>query len=126
MSTGPKTQNDITAAIKQIPRLLKWVGQLDEKLKNMPTQENVDLSLLEISIKNLDSKLSEINLKLKDTKRMSGLENQVAELTKNIKTMESNTDKLVKALDKKIIDLSAKITNSKKDNKPTTEPTEGV
>lgn len=126
MSLGPRTQNEITTAITKIPGILKWLGQLDEKVKNLddmatkslPKNNDVKEAITELT-KNFNTEieiLRENITKLVSINQLANmvklLEKQKASLTKQQTDFEKEIKRTISNLEKKIIDLSTQNINT--------------
>ena len=136
MSSGPRTQNEITEAVKRIPGIMKWLGQLDEKIKNLNVSTPVDNSAMETKIadltKTFHNELNEVKTLLELTSKSADssveqidnlFKKQEAKLAKQQKEFENGMAKSIVVMEQKIIDLSKLITNTTKTNTTKTNTT---
>lgn len=140
MSLGPRTQNEITEAVKRIPGIMKWLGQLDEKVKNLNVSEPIDTNLIDEKLAELVDDLSktftkELDEAIQSLAKSSQADNERVDIEKNDafkkletkitkqqKEFEQTVLKSIEAMEQKIIDLSKQLVNNSKTTKTTTQP----
>lgn len=114
MSLGPRTQNEITDAVRKVPGILKWLAQLEEKIKNNGGNSSNELEGVVTSLTELQS------VSDKQASLMATLDKKVQDLTKDfdkkVQGLTKDFDKKLSLAEKTIASLEKKIDSKKKDS----------